>query len=642
MDQIPQLKTAITALSSASAQAALSAEEPVAAFDSLSTLGGDFLAPSLLSSIDHGRGMVAVMNAVPIDVVCFGNHECDVPFDSMVQRVNEFKGVWLNSNMKSFTEETEELRPGACPPHHLLQLSSGRRVALIGLLCGGGKDEALYRPDAFGGHAARITPVIEAVEGAVKAARDAYPGLDCIVPLTHQDFADDIRLAEISRERGYNFPAILGGHDHAVFNDGKHGCPIVKAGMDVQNVAVVDLIWHADAPRNAPPSEVNVQMVPLMQPRRGPPLQVVYAPDAELSALCEKKQRPATDLQQATLAVLPPGSVSSVGVREGENTMASLLASAMRDAMFCDGALINAGSVRGNKVYESGEITLGDLSEECPFPSVNLIVPVEGAILSQAVQYSRLPWIGGASGGQSSGDALHTDDLMRVDPASCEVVEVDGKPIDPDKLYKILIDSYQLRCNPVFEAYCTEYPNRVPPQDTGQPALPILVKYFCDQVWCLLLTEGGKSHVSLSAGERLFADANQSGSGELTEEELLDVISRRLGGRQASKVLAKQCLSHVDADKNGTVSWKELCHFLKTELRARDSEICRYSEQGSEVGSAHGGSAFTRSEAGSAHGGNAWLGSAASIASSSCASLASLPKECARQNSGLRAWRAAF
>eukprot|EP00965_Chrysotila_dentata_P230973 6198081-Pleurochrysis_carterae.AAC.2 len=92
MDQIPQLKTAITALSSASAQAALSAEEPVAAFDSLSTLGGDFLAPSLLSSIDHGRGMVAVMNAVPIDVVCFGNHECDVPFDSMVQRVNEFKG----------------------------------------------------------------------------------------------------------------------------------------------------------------------------------------------------------------------------------------------------------------------------------------------------------------------------------------------------------------------------------------------------------------------------------------------------------------------------------------------------------------------------------------------------------------------
>eukprot|EP00121_Abeoforma_whisleri_P010737 Awhi_evm3s9900 len=34
-------------------------------------LSGDFLGPSLLSSLDHGRGMVDVMNLTGITHVCF-------------------------------------------------------------------------------------------------------------------------------------------------------------------------------------------------------------------------------------------------------------------------------------------------------------------------------------------------------------------------------------------------------------------------------------------------------------------------------------------------------------------------------------------------------------------------------------------
>ena len=62
----------------------------------LSTLAGDFLAPSLLSSIDHGTGMVECLNNIPIDVVCFGNHECDVPHESLKRRIHEFQGTWIN------------------------------------------------------------------------------------------------------------------------------------------------------------------------------------------------------------------------------------------------------------------------------------------------------------------------------------------------------------------------------------------------------------------------------------------------------------------------------------------------------------------------------------------------------------------
>lgn len=62
-------------------------------------LSGDFLAPSLLSSLDHGKGMVDCLNAIPVDAVCFGNHETDVPYESLKRRIAEFKGAWINSNM---------------------------------------------------------------------------------------------------------------------------------------------------------------------------------------------------------------------------------------------------------------------------------------------------------------------------------------------------------------------------------------------------------------------------------------------------------------------------------------------------------------------------------------------------------------
>ena len=48
-------------------------------------LCGDFLSPSLLSSLDSGRAAVSVMNKVPVDYVCLGNHEFD-PRNGCVRR----------------------------------------------------------------------------------------------------------------------------------------------------------------------------------------------------------------------------------------------------------------------------------------------------------------------------------------------------------------------------------------------------------------------------------------------------------------------------------------------------------------------------------------------------------------------------
>ena len=48
--------------------------------------------------------MVDCLNAVGCTHVCFGNHECDVPHGALLERIAQFEGVWLNSNMPGITE----------------------------------------------------------------------------------------------------------------------------------------------------------------------------------------------------------------------------------------------------------------------------------------------------------------------------------------------------------------------------------------------------------------------------------------------------------------------------------------------------------------------------------------------------------
>ena len=72
-------------------------------------LPGDFLAPSMLFSIDHGFGHVDLLILVGVTHVCFGNHEADVPHKELQRRIRQFHGTWLNSNMPDLADAA--LRP---------------------------------------------------------------------------------------------------------------------------------------------------------------------------------------------------------------------------------------------------------------------------------------------------------------------------------------------------------------------------------------------------------------------------------------------------------------------------------------------------------------------------------------------------
>jgi 2',3'-cyclic-nucleotide 2'-phosphodiesterase (5'-nucleotidase family) len=148
--------------------------------------------------------MIDIFNKIPIDYLCFGNHEDDVPGEALLQRIKQYKGTWLNSNMRDF--------PRDLPVFHTLDVAAAdgalppRTVAFCGLLLGGEGFNENYKRGAFLGAAASITPVLKAVPGVIAQIKREAPNAHVIIPITHQDLAEDILLAESGK-----FPFIAAG-----------------------------------------------------------------------------------------------------------------------------------------------------------------------------------------------------------------------------------------------------------------------------------------------------------------------------------------------------------------------------------------------------------------------------------------------
>eukprot|EP00968_Pinguiococcus_pyrenoidosus_P008553 scaffold616_cov257-Pinguiococcus_pyrenoidosus.AAC.10 len=560
MDNLPALKSAIQQLPGPPC----SAERTTV----LTTLGGDFLAPSLLSTIDHGRSMVEALNAIPVDIAMFGNHEADIPMQSLRERVREFSGVWLNSNMPAL--DVEGLRR-----FHEVFLPGGRRVVFAGLVT---DEENLYRDGSFDSAREKggWISVPDALQELVQDP-EILDGTDLFVPITHQTLEDDIDLAHV-----FDVPLLLGGHDHfpvdAVFNNTR----IVKAAADAKNVMLVDIVWKDESVRRPTITTNEVRLAAKKKKSKkaagggeaaasNASQTFVIEPNEELLRRIEEWEKPAMEMRAATLMqfdvnglamdieeLVPADTVelSSVGARTGPNTMATLIATALREACGAEGALVNAGNVRGNKVYRDGTLTFGDLNSECPFPSINLAIRIDPETLRDAILWSRKTWL--RSPGTEDADALHTDADMQVNETSHVLDAIGGERIE-QRLYRIVVDTYILKTNPVLSKYAQEYPDRIPAIDIGQPALPLLLNYFCHRAWRFLVDTVSERERQLEdIVTEAFSLFDVDHSGSLDLYDLLTALERGFGEGMATPILARQMLQIIDANHDGAVNLIEL------------------------------------------------------------------------------------
>ena len=192
---------------------------------------GDFLAPSCMSKLFHGKQMISVLNHVGVDYATFGNHEFEefiTPAElARLMRKSKFK--WLSAN---FTTDHPALEDSFTPfdaqrfTEHVHVFITGVTYqkqfkgfgeALDPILAAGSTTTDLYRET-----------LAEMIADGEQPEQDTF-----YVALTHQRIAEDRKFAQELP----HFQLIMGGHDHdQLYSDWQRQSIIVKAVSNARSI----------------------------------------------------------------------------------------------------------------------------------------------------------------------------------------------------------------------------------------------------------------------------------------------------------------------------------------------------------------------------------------------------------------------
>ncbi|KAL0485283.1 calcium-binding protein [Acrasis kona] len=516
LDNFPSLKTLIE-----EEKQAIAAENESTTL--LSILTGDFLAPYLLSSFDKGTGMTEMLNSTPIDIVIFGNHEDDIEHRFVCKRVEDYKGIWINTNMQSY--EMMHLQV----PYHIVEVvskngSQKRKIGFIGVLS---DSSGLYRANAFNG--AKIEDPHETI-AKYKKKLEEEEHCDLVIPLCHLYVPQDRVTCEL-----FDLPLILSGHDHHVVDEVHHGTRLLKAGADGNKAVVVNISW--DNSSSTSPT-ITHKIVPVTD----------YKPDEELQQKVNRAYSVLEHLRNTQLSGIPEKylPLSSFGSRSQLNTVSSFLWTSLRNELnskeenSVDCVLISGGNVRGEKNYaDSHKFTLEDLKSEVQGSLEACVLEMPGRVLSEGIK---------ASHEETNPGFMQFDDGVQLDENK-NVVQIAGKPFEQDKIYKVVSTKWDLTdSNDPWRNYFKK--NAIPDDDHFWEVYSAICSHFAMNVWKEIWRRIDTNNDGVWSKEEM-AVIDTDNDGRVSKKELAAMM-RNIGfDVDDEEISFVDCIMEVAGDVNG-------------------------------------------------------------------------------------------
>ena len=387
-------------------------------------LAGDFLSSSVASTVFKGEQMIAALNAAGLDLATLGNHEFDFGDDMLIQRMGEAKWEWVVSNV--IDRRTKKPIGGAAP--YLMKTFGTLKVGFLGLCL---TTSEISKADLT--HTDVIDPLVAAARYIPVLQSQ---GAQAIVAVTHLAFADDRRLAE----RFPQITLIIGGHEHFPITAVEGRTFISKAGSDARFVARIDLDR-----RTGGAIERFFELMPVTPDIPDEP--------ATLAVVNDYEARLGTALEVVIGQSAVPLDARSIQVRSSEQPIGNLIADAIRAEMKTTIAMMNAGSIRGDRIYPAGPLTRRTLLAMHPFGNVVTVIDVSGQVLLRALNagVSKLP----AAAGQFPQVSGMTFTVNINAPAGNRVhdVKLDGQPLDTTKTYTLAIPDYILHGGDAYDMF---------------------------------------------------------------------------------------------------------------------------------------------------------------------------------------------
>ncbi len=384
------------------------------------THAGDTLSPSLMSSFDQGAHMIDLFNEAGLNIFVPGNHEFDFGKDIHFERMQEARFAILAANLKD--------RDGAALPNHKESLrieADGIKLTLIGAAYE--DTPTVSRPGDL-----KFLPVIPAVAANARAARAA--GADFTVAIVHADKQTGAALMTM-----HAVDLILSGHNHDLHVDFDGHTALIESEQDANYVTVVDI----DIART--PDAANGSLA------WWPEFRIIDTakidPDPPVLAKVRDYQRKLEQHTGVEIAILAaPLDSRTDCVRSRECAIGNFVADALRKAAEAEIAIINGGSIRGNRLYAAGsKLTKRDILDELPFGNKTVLTLAPGRAILSALEngFSKI--------GVPAGRFPHISGFIVVADgaappgARVKTVTIDGEALDPSRDYRLATNDFMAR-----------------------------------------------------------------------------------------------------------------------------------------------------------------------------------------------------
>jgi len=379
---------------------------------------GDIFAPSFMSTITKGEQMVPVLNACGVHCSVYGNHDFDFGIEMLVQRAGMTSFPWLMSNVI----DNETGKPLANGKGSLVIDWQGIRIGLIGLV----EKEWLDTLASIDPGHVTYTDYVDC--GRVLARNlKQVKGCNIVIALTHMRTPNDKRLAHQVEE----IDLILGGHDHVSEFIQIENRWVIKSGTDFRHFSHITM-------------KLDVAYRPMVE-RRLIAVTSQFHEDEALKLQLDKFTSVIGEKMNevlATLGVPLDGRFSSI--RTSETNLGNLICDIMIAATDSDLALLNSGTLRSDRIHETGAFTLRDLNNILPMLDPLVVIEVTGrdvlaALENGVCQYPKLE----GRFLQVSGVSFAFDPTkasgQRVDS---QYVRVGDEYLEMDTKYRLVTKSY--------------------------------------------------------------------------------------------------------------------------------------------------------------------------------------------------------
>ncbi|MBO4218080.1 MAG: bifunctional metallophosphatase/5'-nucleotidase [Erysipelotrichaceae bacterium] len=389
-------------------------------------IAGDMFRGSVIDSEFQGLSTIQIVNLLAPDVVTLGNHETDygVAHLLFLEKMATFPIV--NANLYIKQNETRLFRP--C---YVMEID-GMKILFIGILTedviSQTKGEKLI--GSFIG--------IEEAAQEVGKICNAYNAMDIdlTVLLTHIGFEEDKKLAA-ALDPDWGVDVIIGGHSHTFLDEPAvvNGIPIVQAGTGTDQIGRFDMVIDTD---NNCIASYKWQAVPINEEN---------CPKDERMEELIGSIKEKTDLKYAKVVANFDYDLEHHD-RWAQTELGGVFADAMKESLGVDVFLMGSGSVR--KYHMGPIVTFQDFTECYPYDGKSYGLKLTGAQLKKALLhiYRDDAWLGDHTEFYQLSKGMHV--IYHRPLRQMLKCELNGEPIEDDKIYTVGIQEYHYNNLPEF------------------------------------------------------------------------------------------------------------------------------------------------------------------------------------------------